>query len=272
MDVFRWVNRHPWGIPALWAVPALILAAVGWDWGVGPVLCCWIPLAAAAVWLRITAMRKEMKQELTALENCDPEPLLQTSRELAKQYPLERPRSRRNGISLLLNVTTALYALGRGEEAAQILDQLEPWVRKTGGQYLATWLFNRAALSLREEKCQQAQQFLEEAERVVRSMTSEERKTSAWEELLERARWQLRFQRKEDLAGLLQTTLQWLERPETLQYQVTDHYHAACCLRALGRTEEAQPHLEFAVKHGGGLEIRRRAMKMLEEIQAPDLQ
>ena len=264
--MMRWMNRHPWGFLALWAVPALVLAALGRDWGVGLMLCCWIPLAVAAAWLRITAMKSEMKRALEALENCDPEPLLHTSRELSDQYPLEKPRTRRNGISLRLNVTTALYAMGRGEETARILDQLEPWVRKTGGQPLATWLLNRMVLSLQEGNCGQAQQFLEEAENVVGAMPPEGRKGSAWEEFLERDRWQLRFQRQENLEGLLQTTLQWLERPETLQYQVTDHYHAACCLRALGRTEEARPHLEFAVKHGGGLEVRRRAEKMLEEM------
>ena len=263
--MMRWMNRHPWGFLALWAVPALILAALGRDWGVGLMFCFWIPLAVAAAWLRITAMKSEMKRALGALENCDPEPL-QTSRELAQRNPLERPRTRRNEISLRLNMSTALHALGRGEEADRILDELEPWARKAGGQYLATWLFNHMALSLQEGNCGQAQKFLEEAGTVVRTMTPEDRKASAWEELLERDRWQLRFQRKEDLAGLLQMTLRWLERPESLHLQVTDHYHAACCLQGLGRTEEARPHLEFAVKHGGKLEIRRRAGKMLEEM------
>lgn len=266
MGMIRWLNRHQWGVIVLWGIPALILAVISREWGVGPLLLCWIPLAIAVAWLRVTAMGKEMKWALSALENCDPEPLLQTSQELAERYPLERPRTRRNGISLRLNMSTALHALGRGEEAAQILDQLEPWVRKTGGQYLATWLFNRMALSVQAGDCLQAQQLLEEAETVVRSMTPEGQKTSAWEELLERDRWQLRFQRKEDLAGLLQTTLHWLERTESLHLQVTDHYHAACCLQGLGRTEEARPHLEFAVEHGGKLEIQRRAEKMLEEM------
>ena len=69
---------------------------------------------------------------------------------------------------------------------------------------------------------------------------------------------------------LLEEVRSWLERPESLRLQVMDHYHAACCLRALGRTEEACPHLEFAAEFGGGLEVRRRAADLLKELQRPE--
>ena len=123
---------------------------------------------------------------------------------------------------------------------------------------------------MREENGPQARRFLEEAERTVEAMAPEVRKASAWEAALERYRWQLRFLEKEDPAQLLEEVRSRLERPESLRLQVMDHYHAACCLRALGWTEEACPHLEFAAEFGGGLEVRRRAADLLKELQRPE--
>lgn len=51
MGMIRWLNRHRWGFPLLWAVPALLLAAVSRTWRVGAVLLIWIPLAIAVAWL-----------------------------------------------------------------------------------------------------------------------------------------------------------------------------------------------------------------------------
>ena len=132
MGMIRWLNRHRWGFPLLWAVPALLLAAVSRTWRVGTVFLVWIPLAVAVAWLYFTSLEKE--------------------------------------------------------NPAQLLEE-------------------------------------------VRS---------------------------------------WLERPESLRLQVMDHYHAACCLRALGRTEEARLHLEFAAAFGGGLEVRRWAADLLKELQRPE--
>lgn len=269
MGMLRWLNRHRWGFALLCAVPALLLAAVSRTWRVGAVFLVWIPLAIAVAWLYFTALEKEMNQAQEALERCDPEPLLRTSRELAEHFPLETPRTRSVGISLRLNESTALLSMGRVGEAARLLDELEPWVQTSAGPNRATWLLNRAAAALREEDVPRARQFLEEAERTVEAMAPEDRKASAWEAILGRYRWQLRFLEKEDPAQLLEEVCSWLERPESLRLQVMDHYHAACCLRAMGRTEEACPHLEFAADFGG-LEIRRRAANLLEELRRPE--
>ena len=99
-------------------------------------------------WLYFTALEKEMKQARDALEHCDPEPLLRTSRELAEGFPLERPRTRSVGISLGLSESTALFSMGRDTEAARLLDRLEPWVQTSGGPNRATWLLNRATAAL----------------------------------------------------------------------------------------------------------------------------
>lgn len=270
MGMIRWLNRHRWGFALLWAVPALFLAAVSRTWRVGAVLLIWIPLAIAVAWLYFTALEKEMKQARDALEHCDPELLLRTSRELAEGFPLKRPRTRSVGISLGLSESTALFSMGREAEAARLLDRLEPWVQTSGGPNRATWLLNRVTAALREKNGPRARRFLEEAERTVEAMAPEGRKASAWETILERYRWQLRFLEKEDPAQLLREVCSWLERPESLRLQVMDHYHAACCLRALGRTEEARPHLEFAVEFGGGLEVRRRAADLLKQFQRPE--
>ena len=270
MGMIRWLNRHRWGFALLWAVPALLLAAVSRTWRVGAVLLIWIPLAIAVAWLCFIALEKEMNQARNALERCDPEPLLRTSRELAEHFPLETPRTRRVGISLRLSESTALFSMGRVGEAARLLDELEPWVQTSAGPNRATWLLNRAAAALWEEDVPRARRFLEEAERTVEAMAPEGRKASAWKMILGRYRWQLRFLEKEDPARLLEKVRSWLERPESLLLQVTDHYHAACCLRALGRTEEACPHLEFAAEFGGGLEVRRRAANLLEELRRPE--
>ena len=123
---------------------------------------------------------------------------------------------------------------------------------------------------MREKNGPQARRFLAEAARTVEAMAPEGRKASAWETILERYRWQLRFLEKEDPAQLLREVCSWLERPESLRLQVMDHYHAACCLHALERTEEARPHLEFAVEFGGGLEVRRQAADLLKQLQRPE--
>ena len=68
MGMIRWLNRHRWGFALLWAVPALLLAAVSRTWRVGAVLLIWIPLAIAVAWLYFTALEKEMKQARDALE------------------------------------------------------------------------------------------------------------------------------------------------------------------------------------------------------------
>ena len=47
MGMLRWLNRHRWGFSLLWAVPALLLAAVSRTWQVGTVFLVWIPLAVA---------------------------------------------------------------------------------------------------------------------------------------------------------------------------------------------------------------------------------
>ena len=91
MGMIRWLNRHRWSFALLWAVPALFLAAVSRTWRVGAVLLIWIPLAIAVAWLYFTALEKEMKQARDALERCDPEPLLRTSRELAEGKVLYFP-------------------------------------------------------------------------------------------------------------------------------------------------------------------------------------
>lgn len=270
MGMLRWLNRHRWGFSLLWAVPALLLAAVSRTWRVGTVFLVWIPLAVAVAWLYFTSLEKEIAQAREALERCDPEPLLRTSRELAKHFPLETPRTRSVGISLGLSESTALFSMGRALEAARLLDELEPWVQTSAGPNRATWLLNRAVAALREEDVPRARRFLAEAERTVEAMAPEGRKASGWGTILERYRWQLRFLEKEHPARLLEEVCSWLERPESLRLQVTDHYHAACCLRALGRTEEACPHLEFAAEFGGGLEIRRRAANLLEELRRPE--
>lgn len=241
MGMIRWLNRHRWGFALLWAVPALLLAVVSRTWRVGAVLLIWIPLAIAVAWLYFTSLEKEIAQAREALERCDPEPLLRTSRELTEGFPLERPRTRSVGISLGLSESAALFSMGRETEAVRLLDRLEPWVQTSGGPNRATWLLNRATGALREENGPQARRFLEEAERTVEAMAPEVRKASAWEAALERYRWQLRFLEKEDPAQLLEEVRSRLERPESLRLQVMDHYHAACCLRALGRTEEACP-------------------------------
>lgn len=156
MGMICWLNRHRWGFALLWVVPALLLAAVSRTWRVGTVLLVWIPPAAAVAWLYCTALEKEINLARNALERCDPEPLLRTSRELAEHFPLERSRTQRAGISLRLNESTALLSMGRVGEAARLLDGLEPWVRTSCGPNRATWLLNRAAVALREENGSQA--------------------------------------------------------------------------------------------------------------------
>lgn len=236
----------------------------------GTVFLVWIPLAVAVAWLYFTSLEKEIAQAREALECCDPEPLLRTSRELAKHFPLETPRTRSVEISLGLSESTALFSMGRDPEGARLLDRLEPWVQTSGGPNRATWLLNRATAALREKNGPQARRFLAEAERTVEAMAPEGRKASVWEAILERYRWQLRFLEKENPAQLLEEVCSWLERPESLRLQVMDHYHAACCLYALGRREEASPHLEFAAEFGGGLEVRRWAADLLKELQRPE--
>ena len=193
MGMLRWLNRHRWGFSLLWAVPALLLAAVSRTWRVGTVFLVWIPLAVAVAWLYFTSLEKEIAQAREALERCDPEPLLRTSRELSKHCPLETPRTRSVGISLGLSESTALFSMGRALEAARLLDELEPWVQTSAGPNRATWLLNRAAAALREEDVPRARRFLAEAERTVEAIAPEGRKASGWGTILERYRWQLRF-------------------------------------------------------------------------------
>lgn len=150
----KWINRHPrlW----IWAAAVLVAAAGGagvWGQFSGAWLAC-VVIAIAAVWGRYAAAAWEGRSAARELEeHCDPEPMLASSRELRSLCRPTRARERNVWLTYAASEFTALYELGRMDEAEALLTEMEAWTGRPISLLNQTaFAMQKAVLYLRKQK------------------------------------------------------------------------------------------------------------------------
>lgn len=235
------------------------------------VWCLIAGAAIAAVWALYRAMAWESRVTRRLLEeHCDPEPLLVSSRELRAQFHPQRRRERAGWLGHGLNEFVALYELGRLDEAETLLAQLEPWISPSALPIQQTsFAMDKAALYLARRQPDEALPWIRRSEQSIRQVALSRRAQDTFRIALENHRWTYCFLTEESSQELLHIALQRAADAGTLRVRVREQYSVSLCLLSLGRPEEARPHLEFVVEHGGKLAIRREARQRLAELERP---
>ncbi|MDY3281266.1 hypothetical protein [Dysosmobacter sp.] len=258
----RWLNRHPLAYSA--AVCLLAAAAVlAVTAGASPLLLAAVP---AVCWclrkLPGRLLLRELGESGRALtEECDPEPLERTCREIAE--------SRKGGRKTVLLVEVQLlYAdavscLGRFDEAERELDRVlfgyEQYDKST--QLLIE--MEASEVKLRAGKPADALSYLREAEKKVHRMEGLPPFMAASVE--NRFLW-YRLVTEGGSQELLEAFQKAMETAASRLDRVCGHMNIARCLLSMGRREEARPHLEFAAEQGNKLYLRREAQQALAEL------
>lgn len=267
------MNRH--GVWCLW-IAVLLAAAAGaagvWC-GMDVAGVWWLiaGTAVAAAWVLYGAVAWESRMTRRQLEeHCDPEPLLTSSRELRAQLHPRRRRERGGWLGHGLNEFAALYELGRLDEAETLLAQLEPWISPSALPIQQTsFAMDKAALYLARRQPDEALPWIHRSEQSIQQVALSRRAQDTFRIALENHRWTYRFLTEESSQELLHMALQRAADAGTLRVRVREQYSVSLCLLSLGRPEEARPHLEFVVEHGGKLAIRQEARQRLAELESP---
>ena len=255
MALLKWINRHPKDVAVLsgvftaafclWRVFSQGLAGL-----FHPVNLLVLPLPIILVAL---SLKGEAALIETALENCDPEPLLERSRHTLRTQDGRSDRSRRARFTALSNQMVALHAMGRFAEADDAARRLEASVSAVSPDIRLTFFLNLCSLRVDQQRMEEADACLAEVEALL-AQASLQDMPPAGRFSLESNRLSLRtsFDTPEDVLASLLDLLE-RHRRDTLRTQVVAHYNVALTLLLLNRKAEALPYLRFVADNGGKL-------------------
>ena len=260
----RWLNRHPLAYKAAVCLLAAAVIAAALTEGASFLLLL-LAVPAVSRGLRKLSGRlllREMGESGRALtEECDPEPLERTCREIAA--------SRKGaGKTVLLVEVQLLYAnavsyLGRFDEAERELDRVLFGYERYDKSTQLLIEMEASGVKLRAGKPADALSYLREAEKKVRRMEGLPPFMTASVE--NRFLW-YRLVTEGGSQELLKAFQKALETASSRLDRVAGHMNIARCLLSMGRRAEARPHLEFAAEQGNKLYLRQEAQQALAEL------
>ena len=200
-------------------------------------------------------------------EDCDPEPLLDHSREMLRQYD---KKDKRRGAAVLfyrLNEATALQCLGRLEEALDCLDRLEPKLPAKPTLIGLTYWNNRSALCFDLGKGEEMARGLDRTERLLSEVHLAPSQREMYQFSLRINRCTQRFLEDGPTEAAEREYQYLLAHAANQRQRVSFHSALGQCAMARGAFDEAREHLSFAVQHGGKLFTKRRAEGLLAELE-----
>ncbi len=181
-------------------------------------------------------------------EGCDPEPLLALATKTLRRYEgNQNPRHRNLLFSAHINAATALYNLGRFEEALAHLDR--PGLEGYPLPSQAVCLLNRAAVYCDMERPDAMEDALTRAEGLIRTPSFPQNQRQAFASICH-----------SELEAAYQSLL--LQSGGESQ-RVGIRLQLAKCALARGDSTAAREHLEYIKAHGNKLFTRQRAEALL---------
>lgn len=235
-----------------------------------PVLLLGLLPAALLIGLAL-AMRNatQVRRAVRAMgEDCDPEPLLALATKTLRRYGENRnPRYRNILFSAHVNAATALYNLGRFEEALAHLDR--PGLEDYPLPSQAVCLLNRAAVYCDTDRPREMAGALAQAEELIRDSAFPREQRRAFEDICYSDHLALEMLEKGPSPELENAYRALLAQAGGESQRVGIHLQLARC--ALAREDEAaaREQLEYVLAHGGKLFFRRRAEEMLKTLDGP---
>lgn len=177
-----------------------------------------------------------------------------------KAYPWNDFDSEKETLNLVY-FPSALLNLGRFEESLEQLEKIEPLFLTSGSEELRLiHFYNKALAYMGLNRLDEATEAQNRAVAIF-----EENNLEAYRHQLCRSGLQLNIKRG-NLDGLEEQINALLEKASEGFEKMADHMTKAQYLLAAGRSQEARPHLEYVVKHGGEHHFVREAQAALESL------
>lgn len=200
-------------------------------------------------------------------DGCDPEPLLALSAKTLRRYEGSRnPRHRNILFSAHINAATALYNLGRFEEALAHLDR--PGLETYPLPSQAVCLLNRAAVYCDTERPEAMEEALTRAEGLIRDPSFPQNQRQAFEGICYSDRLALEMLQKGPTPELEEAYQALLPQAGGESQRVGIRLQLAKCALAREDKSTARTHLEYAAAHGGKLFMRRQAETLLDTMDS----
>lgn len=177
-----------------------------------------------------------------------------------KAYPWNDFDSEKETLNLVY-FPSALLNLGRFEESLEQLEKIEPLFLTSGSEELRLiHFYNKALAYMGLDRLDEATEAQNRAVSIF-----EKNKLEPYRHQLCRSGLQLNIKRG-NLDGLEEQINALLEKASEGFEKMADHMTKAQYLLAAGRSQEARPHLEYVVKHGGEHHFVREAQAALESL------
>lgn len=230
--------------------------------------CLMVALAPWVILMSVCTQKVNRTVVRSLDEDCDPDPLLDHSRQMLRQYD---KKDRRRGAAVLfyrLNEATALLCLGRFDEALDCMDRLEPKLPAKPTLATLTYWNNRSALCFDLGKREEMAQDLDRTEQLLAQVHLSPSQRVMYQFSLRINRCTQRFLEDGPTEAAEREYQYLLDHAANQRQRVSFHSALGQCAMARGAFDEAREHLSFAVQHGGKLYTKRRAEELLGGLEA----
>lgn len=233
----------------LWCLPGMVwliwMSATRPDLEVAPLFLftVWMVLGFWGINLSAGLLRRPALQVLD--EDCDPEPLLELCQAVIRQNP--------RVVSYRVLEAWALTLLGRDKEALASANLVEGrWKLKRSAALVLTWC---AVLPPDDPRREKTLKHMSKALFVRRKFRRAAKEMLEWSETVSKL--------GESAPELEPILLERLEAARCTRDQVTAHMALGVYYCQRGQIDKAQEHLGFVAAHGGKLDIRADAERLL---------
>lgn len=269
----RWFSRHMRLSAFLFGLFALLLYfAVLRPMGAPYPICVLIIAVVMLSWgsLYLASIRTVSESALHALEDdCDPEPMLELSREQLALYGRGRGARRPYALACRINAATALTCLGRSGEAMDELDALSGLLSPKFGRFHALYACNRAAVCYQLGRAREMAELLDRTESLLGTLKLPKALADSYQFALRVNRAACRYLTEGPTPELEEGYCALLTEAPTQRMKVGFHMTLGRFALARGDEAEARAHLGYAVEHGNKLYYRAEAEALLDKL-APD--
>lgn len=233
----------------LWCLPGMVwliwMSATRPDLEVAPLFLftVWMVLGFWGINLSAGLLRRPALQILD--EDCDPEPLLELCQAVIRQNP--------RVVSYRVLEAWALTLLGRDKEALASANLVEGrWKLKRSAALVLTWC---AVLPPDDPRREKTLKHMSKGLFVRRKFRRAAKEMLEWSETVSKL--------GESAPELEPILLERLEAARCTRDQVTAHMALGVYYCQRGQIDKAQEHLGFVAAHGGKLDIRADAERLL---------
>ena len=233
----------------LWCLPGMVwliwMSATRPDLEVAPLFLftVWMVLGFWGINLSAGLLRRPALQVLD--EDCDPEPLLELCQAVIRQNP--------RVVSYRVLEAWALTLLGRDKEALASANLVEGrWKLKRSAALVLTWC---AVLPPDDPRREKTLKHMSKGLFVRRKFRRAAKEMLEWSETVSKL--------GESAPELEPILLERLEAARCTRDQVTAHVALGVYYCQRGQIDKAQEHLGFVAAHGGKLDIRADAERLL---------